>query len=546
LAMAPEYRNDPSGTFAPMPRAGSTLSGITLPDRYRVVRHLARGGMASVWEAEDELLGRHVAVKVLADHLAEDVSARERFQREARAAARVSDHPNVVTIYDVSEGEDGGRPFIVMELMTGGTVAERLRAARPSDAEALDGLRQAAAALDDAHERGLVHRDIKPGNLLLDARGRVGVADFGIARLARDQTVTSTGQVLGTAAYLSPEQARGDPATPASDRYALAVVAFQLLTGRRPFNAEHFAAQARQHIEAPPPPASSIRPELPPGVDAALGRGLAKEPARRWPTAGAMVQALERSLGEDPVSRTPPTRKLAAGRVAGAEVPPPSAFPVRTRRRPRRRLAVAVAVVAAIALVGAMLALTSGGGRERVARVDHATNKRAQVAERRRKQAARPALATQSTPAPNRTPAATAGASTDPVALNDQGYRLLQSGRPGQAIPVLRKAVDACRGDPSRLVCAYAMFNLARALRLTDRADEAVPLLERRLQNPDQRATVQRELGLARAQSGGSQSSDGQSAGGASPAQGQGSKPAKGPKPGHGNKGGGNGGANGD
>jgi serine/threonine-protein kinase len=520
-----------------MPRAASTLSGITLPDRYRVVRHIARGGMASVWEAEDELLGRRVAVKVLAEHLAEDASARERFQREARAAGRVSDHPNVVTIYDVSEGVDGGRPFIVMELMTGGTVAHRLRAGRPSDAEALDWLGQAAAALDDAHERGLVHRDIKPGNLLLDGRGRVAVADFGIARLARDQTVTATGQVLGTAAYLSPEQARGDPATPASDRYALAVIAFELLTGRRPFTAAHFAAQARQHLESPPPPASSIRPELPPGVDAALERGLAKEPGRRWPTAGAMVRALERSLGEEPVARTAPTRRLAAGRPADPAVPPPAAFPARARRRRGRRLAAAVAVLAALALVGAIVSLSSGGGGERAARVDHATKERAQMAERRRKQAARSARATQSNPVKRSTPAASARASSgDPAALNDQGFRLLQGGHPGRAIPVLRKAVDACHGDPSRLVCAYAMFNLAQALRLTGRAEEAVPLLERRLQNPDQRATVQRELALARAQSGG-----GRSAGGASSTPGEGSKPGRGPKPGHGSKGGGNG-----
>ena len=518
-----------------MPRAGSTLLGVTLPDRYSVVRPIARGGMASVWEVQDRLLDRRVAVKVLAEHLAADVSARERFAREARAAAAVSDHHHVVTIYDVSDGADGGRPFIVMELLSGGTVADRLREGRPSHAEALDWLGQAAEAVDHAHERGLVHRDIKPGNLLLDGRGRVAVADFGIARLARDQTVTATGQVLGTAAYLSPEQASGKPATPASDRYALAVVAFQLLTGRRPFPAEHFAAQARQHIEAPPPPASSIRPELAPGVDAALGRGLAKEPARRWPTAGAMVDALERALDEE----TAATRALPGG----DDIPPPAAFPVRAapRRRPRW-LAAAVAGLAAIALVGAIVALSSGGGDQRPARVDHATNKRPQVAQRQRTEASSPAPA-QTTPT---TSTGSASGSGDPAALNDQGFQLLQAGHPDQAAPVLRKAVDACNNDPSRLVCAYAMFNLAQALRLTGHADEAVPLLERRLQNPDQRATVQRELALARAQSGqtqngGQQAAPAQPGNGGKPGNGQ--KPGKGPKHGNGN---GDGGDSGD
>ena len=151
--------------------------------------------------------------------------------RGTRAVARVN-HPNVVTIYDV--GEADGRPFIVMECLTGGTVAQRLRAGRPSHRQALDWLAQAAEAIDDTHARGLVHRDIKPGNLLLDERGRLAVADFGIARLARDQTVTGTGQLLGTAAYLSPEQARGEPAGPGSDLYALGVVSYQLMAGRLP------------------------------------------------------------------------------------------------------------------------------------------------------------------------------------------------------------------------------------------------------------------------------------------------------------------------
>src|SRR4051812_48105218 len=258
-----------------------TPERISLPERYRVVRHLANGGMASVWEAHDELLDRDVAVKVMAPHLGQDERARRRFQREARAAAGLSSHPNVVTIYDVGEHRD--RVFMVMEIMRGGTLADRLRSGRSlSHERTLLWLGQAAAALDVAHDAGVVHRDIKPANLLLDEHDRLAVADFGIARLAWEDQLTLTGQVLGTAAYLSPEQAMGEAATAASDRYALAVVAYELLTGTRPFEAEHFAAQARAHVEDPVPPASESAPELSPAVDAVLERGLAKRPDDRW------------------------------------------------------------------------------------------------------------------------------------------------------------------------------------------------------------------------------------------------------------------------
>jgi serine/threonine-protein kinase len=296
-----------------------TPARISLPDRYRVVKHLANGGMASVWEAHDELLDRDVAVKLLASHLGEDERARKRFQREARAAAGLSSHPNVVTIYDV--GEHKNRVFMVMEIMRGGTLGDRLKGDREiADETALRWLHEAAAALDTAHAAGVVHRDIKPGNLLLDGRDRLAVADFGIARLAWEDQLTATGQVLGTAAYLSPEQAMGEAATAASDRYAFAVVAYELLTGTRPFEAEHFAAQARAHVEDPPPPASERAPELSRAVDAVLERGLAKDPADRWNSSEDFVDALERTLAQPAREPTKPTRRIAR-RAAAAAVP---------------------------------------------------------------------------------------------------------------------------------------------------------------------------------------------------------------------------------
>ena len=299
-------------------------SQIELPERYRVARHIASGGMASVWEAEDLLLGRTVAVKVLGAQFASDPSARARFQREARTAAQVSDQTNVVTIYDIGEHADDA--FIVMEYFAGGTVADRLRAARDggervSHETALRWLGEAAAGLDVAHAAGIVHRDVKPANLLLDAQGRFAVADFGIARLADDTQMTQTGQVLGTAAYISPEQALGLPATAASDRYALAVVAYELLTGSRPFAGGPPTAQALQHARDTPPRASQADPELPAAVDGVLSRGLAKDPERRPATASELVADLEDALNG-----------------GGAKIDPTRPIPVVEPTKPTRRM----------------------------------------------------------------------------------------------------------------------------------------------------------------------------------------------------------------
>src|SRR5947199_3880675 len=259
----------------------ATEHRLRLPDRYRVTRRIAAGGMATVYACEDQTLGRLVAVKILAPHFAVDADAATRFQREARAAARVSDHPHVVTIYDIGEHE--GTAFIVMEYLAGGTVADRLRSGEPIPrATAVRWLDEAASALDHAHRAGIVHRDVKPANLLLDANGRLAVGDFGIARMVADSGFTASGVVLGTAAYLSPEQALGRPATAASDRYALAVVAYELLTGRRPFVAEHPAAQARAHVETPPPRPSALASDLSKSVDRVIWRRMEKQPDHRW------------------------------------------------------------------------------------------------------------------------------------------------------------------------------------------------------------------------------------------------------------------------
>src|SRR4051812_22926895 len=289
---------------------------VALPPRYRVVRHIANGGMATVWAAEDSMLERLVAVKVLAAGYAVDEAARRRFTREARAAARVSDHPNVVTIFDIGETEPPTQAFIVMEHFAGGTVADRIKAGGELPVPlVLLWLSQAASALDAAHAADIVHRDVKPGNLLLDENGRLAVGDFGIASLAGETAVSAAGQVLGTAAYLSPEQARGHLATPASDRYALAVVAYELLCRRRPFAGETAIAQARARVEGDPLTATGP-------CDAAadvLRWGLAREPEDRPASAAAFVDALEEAVGDAAEPTRVTTVMPAVPRTTGPE-----------------------------------------------------------------------------------------------------------------------------------------------------------------------------------------------------------------------------------
>ena len=232
---------------------------------------IGQGGIGEIFRAEDEVLGRTVAVKVLSEQYARDESLRARFTREALAAARLSGEPGAVTIFDVGEWE--GRPFIVMEHLSGGSLEARLRDVGPPPVdEALGWLDQAAGALDAAHRLGVVHRDVKPGNLLLDEAGDLRVADFGIASAAGLHSLTLTGTVLGTAGYLSPEQARGERATPASDRYSLAVVAYELLTGHRPFESESPTAEPAAHVQAEVP---SILAAAQSGLPSRVGEGSA-------------------------------------------------------------------------------------------------------------------------------------------------------------------------------------------------------------------------------------------------------------------------------
>lgn len=528
--------------------------GLRLPERYRVRRHIATGGMASVWCAEDRVLGRPVAIKVLSDRIAHDGDAVRRFMREARAAARVSNHPHVVTIYDVGdiapEGDDPSpRAFIVMEYLPGGTVADALRARAVAPEEARQWVGQAASALDHAHERGIVHRDIKPANFLLDRNRSLHVADFGIAHLQSEDTITSTGQLFGTAAYLAPEQALGREATGASDRYALAVATFELLTGGRPFTATHFAAQARQHIEDERPRASEREPSLPAAVDAVLARGMAKDPEARYPTAQAFTEDLDRALASAPTAstqpltaRTEPMRRrgvpaaaagaLLAGAGAGesaaaarapgaraAAVPPrrDGGRPVGARAgtaghspapRSGRAVALTALVIVLLGLVALISQLNSGGSSSPAANRHPA----ARAAGRRAKPRVRPSASSSRTAVSSSSSAAAPPApGTDAAALQAQGHQQLLAGDYPAAIDTLRKAVAAA--PHNSLTYAYALYDLGHALLLSGNPQAAIPILQQRLQIPNQIATVQALLTQAQqaaaAQSGGRPSGHG-------------------------------------
>jgi hypothetical protein len=272
---------------------GAGASGETL-GRYRLEAPLGRGGMAEVWRAQDTALGRPVAVKVILPALAADSSFVERFLREARLVAAL-DHPNVVPVWDVGETLTDGqrRPYLVMPLLDGGSLAGRLDGRPWPLAAALPLLQQVAAALDHAHGRGILHRDVKPANVLLARDGRVWLSDFGIAKsTAASSQLTVTGAVVGTPVYMAPEVARGGAATPASDRYALAVLAYELLTGRPPFVGENALALLHQHVTEVAPPATSWAPGLPPRVDEVFAAALAKDPAARPSSARSLVASL--------------------------------------------------------------------------------------------------------------------------------------------------------------------------------------------------------------------------------------------------------------
>ncbi|MGO9184504.1 MAG: serine/threonine-protein kinase [Mycobacterium sp.] len=296
------------------PRVGVTLSG-----RYRLQRLIATGGMGQVWEAVDNRLGRRVAVKVLKQEFSQDPEFIERFRAEARTTAMLN-HPGIAQVHDYGESQldgEGRTAYLVMELVNGEPLNSVLkRTGRLSLRHALDLLEQTGRALQVAHSAGLVHRDVKPGNILITPTGLVKITDFGIAKAVDAAPVTQTGMVMGTAQYIAPEQALGHEATPASDVYSLGVVGYEVVSGRRPFTGDGALTVAMKHIKEPPPP---LPAELPPNVRELIEITLVKNPAMRYRSGGPFADAVAAvRAGRRPPR---PSQSPPPGRASPASIP---------------------------------------------------------------------------------------------------------------------------------------------------------------------------------------------------------------------------------
>jgi tRNA A-37 threonylcarbamoyl transferase component Bud32 len=443
-----------------------------LPPRYRDPERIGSGAMGEIFLATDETLGRRVAIKMLAERYAWDESIRQRFTREGLAAARLAGEAGAVTVFDV--GEWNGRPFIVMEHVGGGSLEDRLRrSGAQSPGQVLAWLEQAAAALDAAHRKGIVHRDVKPANLLLDGRGDVHVADFGIASAAGLESLTLTGTVLGTAGYLSPEQAQGERAGPASDRYALAVVAYELLSGHRPFESDAPTAEAAAHVRAAVPSIAEQCAHLPPELDPVFSRALAKDPGARYGTAAEFVTALREAL-------------VRAGGTTVHLPPAPAPPPARGRRGTSWPFWALAALLIAAAGAGALAAalLTGGDGSSKQVLT------RTVVKPSGKTTTLRETVTQQSAPAPPPPPPPPPPAlGADGHSLNDHGYVLMQRGDYAGALPYFEQAVRKLQGTgPGDQYEGYANYNLGYTLYRLGRCSEAVTYLRRAEQlEPDRR-----------------------------------------------------------
>jgi serine/threonine-protein kinase len=306
---------------------------VTLSGRYRLQRLIATGGMGQVWEAVDSRLGRRVAVKVLKQEFSQDPEFIERFRAEARTTAMLN-HPGIAQVHDYGESQmdgEGRTAYLVMELVNGEPLNSVLkRTGRLSLRHALDMLEQTGRALQIAHANGLVHRDVKPGNILITPTGQVKITDFGIAKAVDAAPVTQTGMVMGTAQYIAPEQALGHDASPSSDVYALGVVGYEVVSGKRPFTGDGALTVAMKHIKEPPPP---LPADLPPNVRELIEITLVKNPSQRYRSGGPFADAVAAvRAGRRPPR---PSQSPPAGRAAPAAIP--SATPARIAPSPATR-----------------------------------------------------------------------------------------------------------------------------------------------------------------------------------------------------------------
>jgi len=442
--------------------------GTLLAERYRVVRRLGAGGAATVLLCEDERLGRLVAVKRL--HTGSPDEMARRLHREARLGASLN-HPNLVSVFDTETYDEG--VLVVMEYVEGETLGEALRRGPIPVRRALEVVRALASALDHAHGHGVVHRDVKPSNVLLGPDGVVKLADLGIGIAADNTRITRTGMALGTPSYMAPEQLEGDRPTPAVDIYALGAVSFELLSGRKAHEGSSPVEVARRVTAQSPPDLRDAWPDAPHAAAQAIGRAMSKDPRGRQASAGELADELERALKPSQPARDAITLPLVGARGFPRWIP--------------------VLALIAVAVV-AVFALTLGNDSDKPSS-KAASNAPAKKAKPKPKPKPKPKAAAP-TPAqggPAQAPPAGPGAGRQ---LNDQGKALIDAGRPADAIPVLERAVAAFPPDAraTDINYAYALYNLAIAYFRAGQPDKAIPLLEQRLQIPNQRGVVKQAL----------------------------------------------------
>ena len=491
-----------------------TAEGPLLGGRYRVIERLGSGGMAAVYLAHDERLDRRVAVKRLHAGRGDDMDGR-RFEREAKIGASLS-HPNLVSIFDTLHDDEA--VLLVMEYVEGETLADLLARGPIEPKRAVAIVRAVAGALDHAHASGIVHRDIKPGNVLLGDDGAVKLADLGIAKAVERTEITGTGTVLGTPAYMAPEQLEGGKLGPAVDIYALATMAFEMLTGKRARRGRTAVEIAHQVVNEPTPDAHEANPAVPPAAAEAIRVGMASDPGDRPSSAVALADRLEQAF-----DRTPPVERVAATRPLDRARPAtPPATPQYRRIAPGRRRGWPLAALGliAVALAALVIGLTSGGEDEPQQAADTpAAPAEKPKANEEESPSPLPAPEEEAAPeeaAPEETPAEPAptegvpqpqgkGGSAKAEQHHLKGHAALEAGDYDKAIKENTRAIEAFPPGTtweSDMNYAYALYSLGRALRLAGRPDEAIPVLEARAAIPDQQATVQRELEAARADAG--------------------------------------------
>ena len=519
-----------------------TAEGSLLAGRYRVLERLGSGGMAAVYLARDERLDRRVAVKRMHTAGRDDMDAR-RFEREAKIGASLS-HPNLVSIFDTEHDEES--VLLIMEYVEGETLADLLGRGPLAPVRAATIVCGVADALDHAHANGIVHRDIKPGNVLLGRDGSVKLADLGIAKAVERTDITGTGTVLGTPAFMAPEQLQGGDLGPAVDVYALAAMAYEMLTGARARRGRTAFEIAHQVVNEPPPDARDANPDVPADAARAIRAGMARDAAERPGSAGELADRLQRALAATPApEHAPATERLERTRPAAAAAAPPAPAssapaspstpprptparstpppapargtppPARPRRAAstdgRRWLPAALGLFA-VALVALVIAIASGGDEQPERAADR--GERAQQGQERagNREEPQPAeAAEESAPAAPAPPddsgayevpqPAGAGDAAEAEQLHLDGHAALEAGDYERAIELNTRAIEALPEGTtweSDMNHAYALYSLGRALRLAGRPEDAIPVLEQRLQVPNQQGTVRRELELAR------------------------------------------------